>query len=158
MASRSPYTTALADAAFRNMPSGLRFDSVVRAFKRHGDHSWASPETATRQGGVRSTLFLIGIDGSSLYTASVMHAAESMTAAGRAAWRRQRRLAWYIWHAVRRSGETVRPLLLLAELDDVADGLVSDGARALPKLASSAGACGLKIAVPILLKGTLEGC
>ena len=42
---------------------------------------------------------------------------------------------------------------MLAELDDVSDGVVSDGLRGLPKLASSGGKCGLKIAVPILLKG-----
>ena len=42
---------------------------------------------------------------------------------------------------------------MLADLDDISDGVVTDGTRTLPKLSSSTGACGRKIAVPILLKG-----
>ena len=42
---------------------------------------------------------------------------------------------------------------MLAELDDVSDGVIYDGKQGLPKLSSSGGPCGLKIAVPILLKG-----
>ena len=149
----SPYTPALVDRAFSGMPTGLRYDSLVRAFKRVCKQQAASAETATRRGGVRSTLFLIGVDGKVLHTASVMSPAESMTAAGRAAWRRQRRLAWYLWHASRHRFSGKGRVLLLAELDDVSDGVVSDGVRSLPKFSSSSGACGLKIAVPILLKG-----
>ena len=135
------------------MPTQLEHTSLISAFKQHGDRRTASPETATRRGGVRSTLMLIGVDGHSLRTASAMRPSESMTANGRAAWRRQRRLAYYLWQSVQRAGGHRRPVLLLAELDDVADGLVSDGTRGLPKLSSSSGACGMKLAVPILLKG-----
>ena len=151
---QSPYTPAMVDSAFRGLPTGLRFDMLIRAFEQHGQRSSASPETATRRGGVRSTLFLIGIDARALHTASLMDSAESLTAAGRAAWRRQRRLAYYLWHAFRRGRpRDMPPLLFLADLDDLADTVVSDGSRALPKLASSRGACGMKIAVPIPLKG-----
>ena len=147
----SPYTAALVDKAFRGIPNGLHFESLARAFQ--SQHGKASPETATRRGGVRSTLFLIGIDGNALLTASVMSPEESKTAAGRAAWRRHRRLAWYLWQGMRHRRSDTGPLLLLAELDDVSDGEISDGVRGLPKLSSSSGKCGLKIAVPILLKG-----
>ena len=151
---RSPYTASLVEKAFGAMPTDFSFSSLVAAFGRHGDGSHTSAETVTRHGGVRSTLFLIGIDGSQLHTASAMSAAESNTAAGRAAWRRQRRLAFYLWHAVRHEkGPRKKPLLMLADLDDISDGVVTDGTRTLPKLSSSTGACGRKIAVPILLKG-----
>ena len=121
----SPYTTSLVDKAFRGMPNGLHFESLARAFK--WQHGKASPETATRRCGVRSTLFLIGIDGNALLTASAMRPEESKTAAGRAAWRRHRRLAWYLWQGMRHRRSDTGPLLLLADLDDVSDGDISDG-------------------------------
>ena len=139
---RSPYTASLVEKAFGAMPTDFSFSSLVAAFGRHGDGSHTSAETVMRHGGVRSTLFLIGIDGSQLHTASAMSAAESNTAAGRAAWRRQRRLAFYLWHAVRHEkGPRKKPLLMLADLDDISDGVVTDGTRTLPKLSSSTGAC-----------------
>ena len=58
-----------------------------------------------------------------------------------------------MWARIASRPSSKEPLLVLAELDDVSDGVVSDGLRGLPKLASSGGKCGLKIAVPILLKG-----
>ena len=68
----------------------LRWADVLAAFLRP-----PSPEWAEVRGGIDGgTLFLIGIDGAAraLYTASRMDNASSSTVAGRAAWRRQRRL------------------------------------------------------------------
>ena len=107
------------------------------------------------------TLFLIGIDDAAraLYTASRMDNASSSTVAGRAAWRRQRRLAYYLWQSISEpAAPPPPPMKLLAQLDDIAD----EPFGALPKLCSNGGPaagvqgaerCGLKLAVPIPLKG-----
>ena len=155
--SSNPYTATHVDTLFKGMPTELRAQQLIEAFRKVSQQSRSSAETATRNGAIRSTLFLIGVERGRLYTSSVMDDVDSATSAGRAAWRRQRRLAWYLWQAAAASrvpaappaAPPAPPLLLLAELDDISDG----GITTLPKLSSSASACGLKIPVPILLKG-----
>lgn len=160
-ATRSPYTDAFLDDVFaRAAPSpqgSLRCSDVISSFRAHR----ASVETAMRAGGVLSTRMLIFMtrDGE-LVTLSNMTDGEAQTAVGKAAWRRQRRLAWYLWQAVR-SDPTLLPLPpLLADLDDLSDdpnysrdaGAASTDGH-VPVFASNGGVCGCKIAVPIPLKG-----
>ena len=98
------------------------------------------------RGGAASTLFLIGLERGSIRVASRMSDAESSTVAGRAAWRRQNRLAWYLWKALA-AAPSASPTLLVAQLDDISDEPV----LGVPKFSSNGGGgegweqCGHKI-------------
>ena len=122
ISSKGPYPKGMLDSLFRKPclhSRALHSPWLIEAFRAPNR---TSPETYMRTGGVKSTLMLMGIDRSSnLYTASTMSKSDASTAVGRAAWRRARRFAWYVWQAVHEMDRSIAPLLMLLDLDDLSD-------------------------------------
>lgn len=146
----SPYTPRFVSRLLHRLhiPTNLTWSSLVEAF--HGAPTSNTFLVSIAKGHVRTT----ALRSSRLDCTKVQGRPSSHWRCGFDAWQRFKRFEYYLYHAAQAQQPALPELLLLVDMDEVADEMLKDGrGSSLPKFGTGRSSCGGTIPVPFPVKG-----